>query len=70
MDDLEADHQSLQSKISKKQAELERNEKRLASLQTVRPAFMDEYERLERELADEYDTYMQVSNHTNNISES
>eukprot|EP01138_Halocafeteria_seosinensis_P003139 gb/GECG01003209.1/.p1 GENE.gb/GECG01003209.1/~~gb/GECG01003209.1/.p1 ORF type:complete len:432 (+),score=86.44 gb/GECG01003209.1/:1-1296(+) len=59
VDDLENDHQSLQSKVSKKQAELERNEKRLASLQTVRPAFMDEYERLERELAEEYEVYMQ-----------
>lgn len=46
------------SQIKKKQTELERNEKRLKTLQNVRPAFMDEYEKLEQELQRQYDVYM------------
>jgi len=55
----EADETNLQQKIDKKKLELDRHEKRLASLQTVRPAFMDEYERLEAELASQYASYVQ-----------
>lgn len=58
LEELSADHKALNARIQKRQTELERGEKRLASLQTVRPAFMDEYERLERELAEEYEQYM------------
>jgi hypothetical protein len=39
--DLEADEKQLTEKIRRKQTDLERNMKRLASLQNVRPAFMD-----------------------------
>merc|ERR1719440_1140860 len=56
---LGGDEQNLQLKIDKKKTELERHEKRLQSLQTVRPAFMDEYERLEQELAAQYAMYVQ-----------
>merc|ERR1719271_991959 len=42
-----SDEQNLQLKIDKKKTELDRHEKRLQSLQTVRPAHMDEYEDLE-----------------------
>ena len=57
-DDAEADRKALDSQVEAKQAELERLEKRLASLAHARPAFMDEYERLEEELADEYAAYV------------
>jgi hypothetical protein len=42
------DEKNLEAKIEKKRAELERNEKRLKSLQSVRPAFMDDYEKSAR----------------------
>ena len=49
--DLGEDERSLEGRLRKKQAELLRGQKRLESLTSVRPAFMDEYERLEGELA-------------------
>lgn len=58
-EELESDKKTLRLKIQKKQGELERNDKRLKSLQSVRPAFMDEYEKLERELEVYYDLYLQ-----------
>ena len=48
--DLDADKKALTTKIKKKKADLDRSGKRLKSLQEVRPAFMDEYEKLEQEL--------------------
>merc|ERR1719453_2400480 len=57
---LESDEQSLQQRIDKKKAELDRHEKRFASLKAVRPAFMDEYERLEVELSAHYSMYVQA----------
>jgi len=39
--------------------ELDRNQRRLKSLQSVRPAFMDEYERVEVELAGKYEVYVE-----------
>ncbi|RLN46694.1 hypothetical protein BBJ29_001412 [Phytophthora kernoviae] len=48
--ELEAEEKALAAKIKKAQTDLERSEKRLKSLQHVRPAFMDEYEKLEKEL--------------------
>ena len=45
--------------IKRKQAELERHEKRLKSLASVRPAFMDEYERLEKDLVKHYEGYLE-----------
>ena len=56
---LEGDEANLQQKIDKKKTELDRHQKRLSSLQTVRPAFMDEYERLEAELSAQYALYVQ-----------
>ena len=56
---LEADEANLQQKIDKKKSELDRHQKRLQSLQTVRPAFMDEYEKLEGELTAHYAMYVQ-----------
>ena len=57
--ELDADESGLTGKIKKKQQDLDRNEKRLKSLKTVRPAFMDEYERLEKDLEVLYGTYLQ-----------
>ena len=49
--DLADDERKLESQLKRRQAELLRGQKRLESLTNVRPAFMDEYERLEVELA-------------------
>ena len=46
---------NLEAKIEKKRVELERNQKRLNTLKKVRPAFMDEYEKLEEELKKVYE---------------
>ena len=56
--DLVEDERGLSGKIKKKRAELERAQRRLMSLKSVRPAFADEYERMERELSGEYDKYV------------
>jgi len=48
---MENEQKVLEEKLKKKSAELERNEKRYRNLITVKPAFMEEYERLEQELA-------------------
>lgn len=58
-EDQASDEKTLQGKINKKQGELERNEKRLKSLKSVRPAFMDEYEKLETELEKVYEVYLE-----------
>ena len=44
------DCQTVQLKLEKKKADIDRCQKRLKSLQGVRPAFMDEFERLEADL--------------------
>ena len=56
---MEADEKNLEAKIRKKQEELERAEKRLRSLENVRPQFMDEVEKLEKELQYHYDIYVE-----------
>lgn len=58
-DEFAADERALDAKIKKKRNELERHEKRLDSLQNVRPAFMDEYEKLEGELQKQYAVYLE-----------
>ncbi|KAE9347653.1 hypothetical protein PF008_g7722 [Phytophthora fragariae] len=55
--ELDAEEKALAAKIKKAQADLERSEKRVKSLQHVRPAFMDEYEKLEKELERQYVIY-------------
>ena len=59
MGNLGSDEETLELKIEKKRQDLERNRKRLQSLANVRPAFMDEYERLEIELQRQYDVYVE-----------
>lgn len=51
MDNVASDEANLEAKMEKRKSELERNQKRLATLQTVRPAYMDEYEKLDEELS-------------------
>lgn len=50
LQNLEEDERNLDAKIEKRKGELERSEKRLGRLQGVRPAYMDEYEKLQGEL--------------------
>jgi len=57
-EELQRDEKSLEQKIRKKRQELERNKKRLGSLASVRPPFMDEYEQLEQELERYYEQYV------------
>ena len=59
LENLASDEASLEIKIEKKKQDLERNQKRLKSLANVRPAFMDEYERMEIELSKMYEIYME-----------
>ncbi|KAL9956206.1 hypothetical protein ACROYT_G037651 [Oculina patagonica] len=59
LDNIASDEANLEAKIEKKKQELERNQKRLRSLETVRPAYMDEYEKLEEELKKVYETFME-----------
>ncbi|ORY37079.1 hypothetical protein BCR33DRAFT_663741 [Rhizoclosmatium globosum] len=58
LEGLSADETNLVAKIEKRKTELERAEKRLKSLQGVRPAYMDEYEKIEVELVKLYEIYM------------
>jgi clusterin-associated protein 1 len=58
IENLAADEVNLKSKIDKKRAEWERANKRLKSLQGVRPAYMDEYEKVEGQLVKLYYSYM------------
>lgn len=57
-EELSQDEKNLDAKIKKKKQELDRCTKRLSSLTNVRPAFMDEYEKLEYELERVYETYI------------
>lgn len=53
------DNEKLENLIKKKSRELQRLDKRLKSLTNVRPAFMDEYERQEKELEMLYNIYLE-----------
>ncbi|KAK7113557.1 clusterin-associated protein 1-like isoform X3 [Littorina saxatilis] len=59
LDNVASDEANLETKIEKRKTELERNNKRLQTLQSVRPAYMDEYEKLEEDLQKLYDAYME-----------
>ncbi|NWU90025.1 CLUA1 protein, partial [Upupa epops] len=53
------DEVTLEAKIEKRKLELERSQKRLQTLQSVRPAFMDEYEKIEEQLQKQYSSYLE-----------
>lgn len=59
IENLSSDQTNLENKISKKREELARAENRLKSLQGVRPAYMDEYEKQEKDLIRLYQVYME-----------
>jgi hypothetical protein len=59
LSNLDSDEGNLQAKIEKKRIDLERNMNRLKSMQNVRPAFMDEYEKLQLELQKGYMVYVE-----------
>ncbi|KAM6156019.1 clusterin-associated protein 1 isoform 2-T2 [Rhynchocyon petersi] len=59
LNNVASDEANLEAKIEKRKLELERNRKRLQTLQSIRPAFMDEYEKIEEELQKQYDTYLE-----------
>lgn len=59
MDNVGADETNLAQKIEIKQAEIDRNTKRLRSLEGYRPPYMDEYEKYEGELKEQYERYIQ-----------
>lgn len=58
LENIHLDEKNLDEKIEKKRLDYERNLKRLRTLKDVRPAFMDEYESLEKELEILYEQYL------------
>lgn len=48
---------AVSSKLERKSADLERSKQRLDALQKIRPAFLEEFERLEGELKSLYEQY-------------
>ncbi|XP_039309736.1 clusterin-associated protein 1 isoform X1 [Solenopsis invicta] len=56
---LKETEQNLDARIERRKTELDRNQKRLHTLKKVRPAFMEEFEKLEVELRALYDDYLQ-----------
>ncbi|XP_077390933.1 clusterin-associated protein 1 homolog isoform X2 [Festucalex cinctus] len=58
LNNIVSDEASLDAKMEKKKQDLERSRKRLQTLQSVRPAFMDEYEKIEEDLQKQYETYV------------
>ncbi|KAJ8245785.1 hypothetical protein GJAV_G00260290 [Gymnothorax javanicus] len=59
LNNVSLDESSLEAKIEKRKQELERNQKRLHTLQSVRPAFMDEYEKIEEDLQRQYEIFVE-----------
>ncbi|XP_068003457.1 clusterin-associated protein 1 isoform X2 [Melanerpes formicivorus] len=59
LNNVALDEATLEAKIEKRKSELERSQKRLETLQSLRPAFMDEYERVEEQLQQLYSSYLE-----------
>ncbi|EFN77153.1 Clusterin-associated protein 1 [Harpegnathos saltator] len=59
IDNVKDTEQNLDARIERRRTELDRNQKRLQTLKKVRPAFMEEFEKLEVELRSLYDDYLQ-----------
>ncbi|XP_020291052.1 clusterin-associated protein 1 [Pseudomyrmex gracilis] len=59
IDNVKDTEQNLDTRIERRRTELDRNQKRLQTLKKVRPAFMEEFEKLEVELRALYDEYLQ-----------
>ncbi|XP_076289260.1 clusterin associated protein 1 [Lasioglossum baleicum] len=59
IDNVKDTEQNLDVRIERRRIELDRNQKRLQTLKKVRPAFMEEFDKLEIELRSLYDDYLQ-----------
>ncbi|NXI39062.1 CLUA1 protein, partial [Galbula dea] len=59
LNNVALDEANLEAKIDKRKLEVERSQKRLQTLQSVRPAFMDEYEKIEEQLQKQYSVYLE-----------
>lgn len=59
LQNAEKDEKTLEEKIKKKKMDLDRADSRLKTLTNVKPAFMEEYERQERELEKLYNEYLE-----------
>ncbi|XP_058064792.1 clusterin-associated protein 1 [Anopheles bellator] len=55
---VKVENANLESKIYRKSSELERSKQRLQALQKVRPAYLEEFEKLEAELKGLYEQYI------------
>jgi len=58
LQELQSEDQTLTAKIERRCGELERAEKRLRALASVRPQFMDEYEAIEEQMQILYEQYV------------
>ncbi|EAT35537.1 AAEL012303-PA [Aedes aegypti] len=58
LESLKAENGNLTAKIQRKSSELERSKQRLQALQKVRPAYLEEFEKLELELKNLYEQYI------------
>lgn len=56
---MERDQRVLDENIKKKNIDLEKSSKRLSLMTSMRPAYLDEYERLETELEKLYEVYIE-----------
>lgn len=55
---LKADIKSLESLIESSEDEINRTSKRLESIENIRPAFMDEFDKLEKDLEGQHEIYV------------
>ncbi|XP_050100299.1 clusterin-associated protein 1 [Anopheles aquasalis] len=58
LESLRNENANLESKMRRKASELERSRQRLQALQKVRPAYLEEFEKLEQELKGLYEQYI------------
>src|SRR6218665_1132485 len=58
IDSVRRDEATLEARMEKKRFDLKRNRKRLETLKSVRPAYMEDYGKLEEQLHIIYDDYL------------
>lgn len=56
---LRLDQAELTNKLARRKTELDRSEKRLRGIENVKPEYQEEYERLEFELEQLYNVYVE-----------
>jgi len=57
LENQETEKSNLESKIQRKESELERTSHRLATLQKIRPAYLEEFEKIEIQMKEMYSQY-------------